>query len=433
MTKEEIRWAAIQPLTGGMYFGTENAVGHPAEFILSFKGLNECRKNKDNEIVGCMNEYNLTNYLKKHNRMPAYYMFKDRAMFDGDDNMEQEIIDENDNLINLNERDFDLDLVVAVPICSGLSTVSTFGEEMKNTKNCNMKFIAEYTLSQLRPKIYIFENAPALYTIKGETLRNWFNSIAEKYGYTVTYFKTDTQLHKNCQRRPRTFVFFFKKQHDYDSAHIINFVNEHITASDYFRAIPEGLSCNESPWRYYSTILMDFILSIYGDDWRSKMHKKDLWSEICDQDLFEHLRQFTLNYNITDKQKESWIRKITDVEYKYKHNLGFFAFSPKMSFDSCPAVMFRNIENIIHPYENRLITLRENIELMGMPHDFELGTDHKYMGRIIYQLGQNVPVKTAEYMASEAVRIICNWEHDNDNNENVQQYYMLDNIKKKVG
>ena len=94
MTKEEIRWVAIQPLTGGMYLGAENAIGHPAEFILSFRGLNDIKKNKNNEITGCGNERNLTKYLKKHNRMPAYYMFNSRAMFDSDDNMNQEIIDE---------------------------------------------------------------------------------------------------------------------------------------------------------------------------------------------------------------------------------------------------------------------------------------------------------------------------------------------------
>lgn len=431
MTKEEIKWAAIQPLTGGMYFGAENAIGHPAEFILSFKGLNDFKKNKDNEIVGCGNEYNLTQYLKKHNRMPAYYMFNNRAMFDGDDNMNQEIVDEEGNLINLYERDSDLDLVVAVPICSGLSTVSTFGEEVKNVKNCNMKFIAEYTLSQLQPKIYLFENAPALYTPKGEPLRNWFNNLAEKYGYTVTYFKTDTQLHKNCQRRPRTFVFFFKKQHEDDMAHIINFVNEHISATDYFKAIPKGLKYEESPWRYYSTILMDFFLKEYGENWRDKMHKKDLVGELCSQNMFDKFREFTDEYDLNDKQKAAWHRKINDVEYKYNHGMGFFMFTPKMSIDTCPAVMFRNIENTIHPYENRLINIRENMELMGMPHDFELGVDEKYAGRITYQLGQNVPVKTAEYMVSEAVRILLNWEHDNDNNINMQQSYMIDNIKQR--
>ena len=68
---------------------------------------------------------------------------------------------------------------------------------------------------------------------------------------------------------------------------------------------------------------------------------------------------------------------------------------------------------------------------MGRPHDFEMGVDKKHAGRVAYQLGQNVPVKTAEYMVSEAVRILLNWEHDNDNNINMQQSYMIDNIKQR--
>ena len=35
MTKN-IKWCAIQPLTGGMYLGAEKVIGHPAEFILSY-------------------------------------------------------------------------------------------------------------------------------------------------------------------------------------------------------------------------------------------------------------------------------------------------------------------------------------------------------------------------------------------------------------
>ena len=41
MINEKIRWASIQPLTGGMYLGAEEAIGHPAEFILSYKGLSD--------------------------------------------------------------------------------------------------------------------------------------------------------------------------------------------------------------------------------------------------------------------------------------------------------------------------------------------------------------------------------------------------------
>ena len=43
---------------------------------------------------------------------------------------------------------------------------------------------------------------------------------------------------------------------------------------------------------------------------------------------------------------------------------------------------------------------------MGMPEDFILYGDETNLPRI----GQNVPVKTAKFVVSEAVRIINNWE-----------------------
>ena len=80
MTKK-IKWFAIQPLTGGMYLGAEEAIGNPAEAILSFKGLNEYKLHKlTGEPVSCGNERYLTNYLTSKNRMPNYYIFKDKTL-----------------------------------------------------------------------------------------------------------------------------------------------------------------------------------------------------------------------------------------------------------------------------------------------------------------------------------------------------------------
>ena len=39
----KIRWGAIQPLTGGMYIGTEQAIGNKAEWIISFPGFCDCK------------------------------------------------------------------------------------------------------------------------------------------------------------------------------------------------------------------------------------------------------------------------------------------------------------------------------------------------------------------------------------------------------
>ena len=66
MSNVNIKWASIQPLTGGMYLGAEQAIGHPAEWILSYKGLSDIKKDENGNITVAGNEYNLINYLTKN-------------------------------------------------------------------------------------------------------------------------------------------------------------------------------------------------------------------------------------------------------------------------------------------------------------------------------------------------------------------------------
>lgn len=61
---KKIKWGCIQPLTGGMYLGAENAIGHPADWIISYPGLTDIKKTKTGAISNVGNEYNLLMYLK---------------------------------------------------------------------------------------------------------------------------------------------------------------------------------------------------------------------------------------------------------------------------------------------------------------------------------------------------------------------------------
>ena len=54
-----IKWAAIQPLTGGMYLGAEEAIGHPAEFILSYPHLADENNNEFNLFFILVNLFNI--------------------------------------------------------------------------------------------------------------------------------------------------------------------------------------------------------------------------------------------------------------------------------------------------------------------------------------------------------------------------------------
>ena len=88
----KIKWGCIQPLTGGMYLGAENAIGHPADWIISYPGLTDIKKTKTGTICNVGNEYNLLMYLKKHNRLPKYKVFNKKPFINSNIN-EVELID----------------------------------------------------------------------------------------------------------------------------------------------------------------------------------------------------------------------------------------------------------------------------------------------------------------------------------------------------
>ena len=161
---KNIKWAAIQPLTGGMYLGAEEAFGYPAEWILTYDGLDEIKRNKEGNITAVANEAYLLNYLKKVNREVPYYKMN-RAMFDCN-------VDDMNPEITLNgepaKPDYDVDVVVAVPVCSGLSMVTSAKDDTRNERNCNMLYLAKLALTTIRPKVYVFENAPTLMGFRGD-------------------------------------------------------------------------------------------------------------------------------------------------------------------------------------------------------------------------------------------------------------------------
>jgi site-specific DNA-cytosine methylase len=91
-----------------------------------------------------------------------------------------------------------------------------------------------------------------------------------------------------------------------------------------------------------------------------------------------------------------------------------------------PAVMFKTIPSLLHYKENRLFTIREYLHLMGMPVDYELPGD---INCNYAKIGQNVPSRTAQWIVSEAVRIIENWDTIP---RNLNDVLFVDNTKQKT-
>ena len=411
MMNNNIKWACIQPLTGGIYLGTEEAIGHPAEWILSFKGLNTVQHSKTTgKMTSVGNEYNLLEYLNKHNRNVPYYQIN-CGMFDIDvQNTNPRILLDNEECTpNYN----DLDLIIGLPVCSGLSVVTTASKETKDTRNCNMQWMANYALSIIKPKVYVFENAPTLMGARGDELRSWFNNLALRNGYSILYYKTDTVLHDNCQKRPRTFIIFTKHNNDVDriqNPQTFDFYSNSLTVKEYLDKIPDNLTQMISiKTAIHNKYVIDYMNSKYNDSWKTFINGS-IMDWINKNKLIDDLISFIESNNeYSDKDKEKSLNYIKHIKYKRSLGLNYYGDDIQYIKDYISAVQFRSMPNLLHLTENRIYTIREYLSFMGMPYDFEL-----YGGESNFpKIGQNVPVNTMKFIVNQIIdKILLKWNDE---------------------
>ena len=402
-----MKWGCIQPLSGGIYFGAREAIRCPASWILSYPGLTEVKHDKNGKVTSVGNEYGLLKWCKDHNELPPYQIFNKKPF----DNSSLDV-DLLDDPVWTNEKvDYsNTDLVVSVPVCSGLSQATIAPQDTKDDRNCNMMWNAEFTLNKIQPKVYIFENAPLLFTDNGKSVREQLNELGNKYGYSVTYYKTDTQLHDNCQKRPRTFVLFIKHRNDKEGNPLFNYENKPVSVEEFFSRIPENATQQISvEMSDTSKLFMEYIVSKFGNNYRESTTKPWLIRKVIQDNLFDEVCEFADKSNYSKKTIDSLIHLIRHVQNKVEAGKNFYCMLPGYARvnSTVPAVMFKTIPSLLHYKENRLFTIREYLYLMGMPVDYELPGD---INCNYAKIGQNVPARTAKWIVSEAVRIINDWD-----------------------
>lgn len=438
---KEIKWVALQPLTGGMYLGFENIIGCPAQCIVSYKGLNDYRPGKTGGRGHCGNEYNLMRYLYKKQRIVPRFEFQ-HGMFRLEDNVEikpdamtEEIFGNTVSIFgNTVLPDFsDIDIVCAVPVCAGLSALTTTDDTQKELKNCNMKFLAEFALKTIKPKAYIFENAPGFMSIKGDRLRKWFEQLAWETGYRIAYFKTDTRLHHNCQRRPRTFVIMLKEYGDthHRCPDIDNiWEDKQMTLTDVLSSIPSDATYQDSlpAPLYENETYIAWGKEVIGKDWR-EWFQGDVMNKIIKAGLLDEFEKWCEHTDKVDsKFSMRMIKHINHIRECKAEGRGWWSASPRYYPVLAPAIQSRTVYAMIHPFKDSLCSERDALTLMGMPYDFEMQGAFMSDGS---KIGQNVPVKTAEWIARIALQYIEKVDIGEDADDKHTSPRFYDNIKKK--
>lgn len=387
----QFKHASIIPLIGGFPIAASNVLNTTPEAIFSWNAF----YNNDKLYL---------NYLEKLNKTVPYIKL-------------------DDDTFNLDKvyKFKNLDIVTGVPPCSGLSMSGNLKKGVRNNSPVNDWMIkaANFVLETLTPKVYVFENAPTLYTGVGDEVRKQLIKIAEKNKYAITFYKTDTVLHGIPQRRPRTYVIFYKG----NKSPILNYIkSETPDVEEYLKSIPKSASLQNE----YSTkepFIKDFEIFKFcklkfGDNWRqvfldTREHLTS-YDFLNRNNLLEEYRKFV--YSLSDSHPASK-KDIDHVIKKLSMGKNFRLSHRVLCIDKhhVYAVVGEMMERNVHPTEDRRMNIREYMHLMGLPHDFEIENPKDYT-----KLTQNVPVKTSEYIIREIVEVLKGNRQFSDKNVEMQ-------------
>ena len=361
--KQDITWAPLIPLIGGQMLGAEKAFGKPPEAIYSYTGFEA-------------NDGHYVNYQQNTKGRDIPYVLLDS---------------ENPNIRQV-------DVVSGTPPCAALSQLNTgLSEESKGAKCAKNEFMYQVFqdgIDILGAKVVIVENAPALYTNKGRPVANRLYEICAERGYSLSLYKTSTRYHGVPQGRDRTFAIGWKSS----TSPVMNWYNrDRKSFAEYLQEIPDDalqqdliINKNVPEEPYYT-----FIKTKTNRDVRELMLEEDV--------------KTTLNY----VNKKGWMKEANEwfhktghekgIKYsdhaikKYADGKGVWDGSVHVFGDYMNAVIGRNMVDTIHPTEDRSLTIREALHMMGFPEDFEL------LGGLpkVNHIAQNAPVPTSRDLHSE--------------------------------
>lgn len=379
-----MKYITFIPLIGGMAIANMQATGKKPEFVLSYDAF-------------AKNESNLKNYWPD----------VDWHLLDAETNQLAEDV----------ELDYsDIDFVSSVCPCAGMSGLNCANRGADNAANNWLYKSAEYILGTIKPKVYFGENAPGLYSDQNIKVLNKLREYGRQYGYAFTIYKTDTYRHGIPQHRMRTFFFFWKGE----CCPQMDWYNHPSELPFEEWILDKNVGTQTTHLKNYGTTSvypeMRWIMETRCDNDYSKyvamFHKlndensiRTPYEYIEHNNLWQEYRDWLVNDPNKDKPMHGQGKRtpMYYIDYRWgkvKQGLGYFAPQPIVYKGAANAVISKNMWWTLHPTENRYLTTREIMSLMGLPNDFELIT------RNLQQVTQNVPVCTAKDMTEQVIKFV---------------------------
>lgn len=353
-----IKHAAIVPLIGGLPLGQEKAFGSRPDYLLSYTPFSN-------------NDSHLVNYWKD-----TPYILLDQG----------------------GKHSHYVDVVGATCPCAGLSSLSPAANSNASVNDW-MTTTAKYVLEEMKPQVFWGENAPRFAGEMGKPIVAKLMNIAKANGYTMSIYRTKSQLHGLSQVRERSFYFFWKGK---QVPMFQYFERPHKKIEDTIRSVSKSATQQDVtnakiPSRddpFYRYVLEEMEGGITHQQFFNKITKT--------VDVMHYIETNGHSYRDVKKfmLKEGYDKiaaKLDGIQDKLDAGGNIMRRMSLIGKDYIGAFVGHLPMSLTHPDEDRYITVREAMTIMGLPEDFELLSPKKNLNHIC----QNVPVTTATDMAME--------------------------------
>jgi site-specific DNA-cytosine methylase len=373
-----LKHATIVPLIGGLTLGQEAAFGSRPDYLLSYSPF----ANNDSHLV---NHYKETPYI---------------------------VLDQG------GKAPYSVDVVGSVCPCAGLSSLSGYASS-DAAANEWMYRTTQYILEDVKPQVLWGENAPGLAGKLGKPIVEKLHAIAKKQGYTMSIYRTKSFLHGIPQIRERSFYFFWKG----DRVPIFNYFSKPLkTIEEVLDSVPKNATQQEvtndkipsKSDHMYRYVLEELEGGITHQDFYKMIEKTD--------NAMDWLERKGINYQqvgqwMTKQGLDRQAERCERIHAKLGQGLNIMRRLTTVPKNFIGAFVGHYPGMLTHYNEDRYITYREAMTIMGMPFDFELLNPNRFLNHVC----QNVPVGTATDMANE-IKSALNGERDWLNGDLLYQY-----------
>ena len=367
-----MKHAAIIPLIGGEVLASDQVWGNRPEYILSYSAF------KDNES-------HLLNYY--NNEIPYH------------------VLDEGGSAPGR------VDVVSSVCPCAGLSQYHS-KPGAHNENNQWMRKTAHYILGEVKPLVFWGENAPALVGKIGKFMLDELRQISLDNGYGMSVYLTKNLSHGVAQFRKRSFYFFWNKKEFGEKTPILNYyerphqrieeVIANVTSNFQMEPINKGTPSKDDP--YYRYLLEEVLDGASHKEYYNILEAQPSRGNDVESILTDVYQKDYREIGAW-MEKEGYEREVPKCERKYLkladggNIMRRGTIVPK---DYIGAFVGHYPNMLTHPYEDRYITYREAMTIMGLPSDYELLNPSRSTNHIC----QNVHFQTSTDMATEIKAVL---------------------------